>query len=239
MLPAYYGLLRLCCQQSRALTRQLAGHQNLQWAFKNITPHPTQYNLAVDELFKLMALFVAKYPDSTQTELDQICVFRRQTLSAYLNGLDARVSWNTLVSALRILVENEEDRLFFVSNGGLTMCFEALLTLHSMYHEATACNVTEDLQDLLREIVRLVQALRQSCREQKKKYPPSGYFKGLPEVIRRLTTLLNTFVPPEKRKLTLDVLKVSCVNLQMKSLTKCFYTYRNLCDAFQRKPLEF
>lgn len=208
MLPAYYGLLRLCCQQSRALTRQLAGHQNLQWAFKNITPHPTQYNLAVDELFKLMGLFVAKYPDSTQAELDQICVFRRQTLSAYLSGLDARVSWNTLVSALRILVENEEDRLFFVSNGGLTMCFEALLTLHSMYHEATACNVTEDLQDLLREIVRLVQALRQNCREQKKKYPPSGYFKGLPEVIRRLTTLLNTFNPPEMRKLTLDVLKV-------------------------------
>lgn len=208
MLPAYYGLLRLCCQQSRALTRQLAGHQNLQWAFKNITPHPTQYNLAVDELFKLMALFVAKYPDSTQAELDQICVFRRQTLSAYLSGLDARVSWNTLVSALRILVENEEDRLFFVSNGGLTMCFEALLTLHSMYHEATACNVTEDLQDLLREIVRLVQALRQSCREQKKKYPASGYFKGLPEVIRRLTTLLNTFNPPEMRKLILDVLKV-------------------------------
>jgi ubiquitin carboxyl-terminal hydrolase 34 len=208
MLPAYYGLLRLCCQQSRTLTRQLAGHQNLQWAFKNITPHPTQYNLAVDELFKLMALFVTKYPDSTQAELDQICVFRRQTLSAYLSGLDARVSWNTLVSALRILVENEEDRLFFVSNGGLTMCFEALLTLHSMYHEATACNVTEDLQDLLREIVRLVQALRQNCREQKKKYPQPGYFKGLPEVIRRLTTLLNTFNPPEMRKLTLNVLQV-------------------------------
>lgn len=214
MLPAYYGLLRLCCQQSRTLTRQLAGHQNLQWAFKNITPHPTQYNLAVDELFKLMALFVAKYPDSTQAELDQICVFRRQTLSAYLSGLDARVSWNTLVSALRILVENEEDRLFFVSNGGLTMCFEALLTLHSMYHEATACNVTEDLQDLLREIVRLVQALRQNCREQKKKYPQPGYFKGLPEVIRRLTTLLNTFNPPEMRKLTLNVLQVrNCVDL--------------------------
>lgn len=218
MLPAYYGLLRLCCQQSRALTRQLAGHQNLQWAFKNITPHPTQYNLAVDELFKLMALFVAKYPDSTQPELDQICVFRRQTLSAYLSGLDARVSWNTLVSALRILVENEEDRLYFVNNGGLTMCFEALLTLHSMYHEATACNVTEDLQDLLREIVRLVQALRQNCREQKKKYPPSGYFKGLPEVIRRLTTLLNTFNPPEMRKLTLDVLKVSWSGLEFSDL---------------------
>ena len=44
MLPAYYGLLRLCCQQSHAFTRQLAAHQNIQWAFKNITPHPTQYS---------------------------------------------------------------------------------------------------------------------------------------------------------------------------------------------------
>ena len=206
MLPVYYGLLRLCCQQSRLLTRQLAGHQNLQWAFKNITPHPTQYPLAVEELFKLMTLFVTKNAESSQPELDQICLFRRQTLSAYLSGLDARVSWSTLVSALRILVETDEDRLFFVSNGGLMMCFEALLTLHSMYHEATACHVSEDLQDLLREIVGLLNALRISSRDQRKRIPPN-LFKGLPEIIRRLVTLLNTFNPPEMRLLTLEVLK--------------------------------
>lgn len=43
MLPAYYGILRMCCQQSRTFTRQLAQHQNMQWAFKNITPYPAQY----------------------------------------------------------------------------------------------------------------------------------------------------------------------------------------------------
>lgn len=43
MLPAYYGLLRICCQHSRTFSRQLAGHQNISWAFKNISPHPTQY----------------------------------------------------------------------------------------------------------------------------------------------------------------------------------------------------
>lgn len=43
MLPAYYGILRLCCQQSRQFTRHLANHQNLNWAFKNITPYPNQY----------------------------------------------------------------------------------------------------------------------------------------------------------------------------------------------------
>lgn len=45
MLPAYYGLLKLCCLQSRSFTRQLAAHQNVNWALKNITPHPTQYTL--------------------------------------------------------------------------------------------------------------------------------------------------------------------------------------------------
>ena len=60
MLPTYYGLLRMCCQQSRTLTRQLAVHQNLQWAFQNITPYTTQYTHACDELFKLMSLFVAE-----------------------------------------------------------------------------------------------------------------------------------------------------------------------------------
>jgi len=43
MLPAYYGILRMCCQQSQTFTRQLAQHQNMHWAFKNITTHPTQY----------------------------------------------------------------------------------------------------------------------------------------------------------------------------------------------------
>lgn len=93
MLPAYYGLLRLCCQQSRSLTRQLAAHQNLQWAFKNITPHPTQYAMAVDELFSLMNLFAARHPDDTEAEQREIASFRRTTLSAYLTGIDARVSW--------------------------------------------------------------------------------------------------------------------------------------------------
>ena len=43
MLPAYYGVLRMCCQESREFTRQLAQHQNTQWALQHITPHPAQY----------------------------------------------------------------------------------------------------------------------------------------------------------------------------------------------------
>lgn len=205
MLPAYYGLLRFCCQQSRSLTRQLAAHQNLQWAFKNITPHPTQYALAVDELFCLMNLFAARHPDDTEGEQREISTFRRTTLSAYLSGLDARVSWGTLIAALRILVDNDEDRLFAVYNGGIAMCFEALITLHSMYHEATACHVSGDLQELLAELALLVKALRLGTREQKKR-PPASVLKHLPDAVRRLATLLNTHNPPQMRNLALDVL---------------------------------
>ena len=45
MLPAYYGLLRMSCAHSRTFTRQLASHQNIQWAFRFITPFPAQYNV--------------------------------------------------------------------------------------------------------------------------------------------------------------------------------------------------
>lgn len=205
MLPAYYGLLRFCCQQSRSLTRQLAAHQNLQWAFKNITPHPTQYALAVDELFCLMNLFAARHPDDSEADQREITAFRRTTLSAYLNGLDARVSWGTLIAALRILADNDDDRLFAVYNGGIAMCFEALITLHSMYHEATACHVSGDLQELLTELALLVKALRINAREQKKR-PPASALKHLPDAVRRLATLLNTHNPPQMRSIAFDVL---------------------------------
>jgi hypothetical protein len=51
---------RICCTQSKSFCRLLAQHQNIQWAFKNIAPYSTQYASAVDELMKLMQLFVAK-----------------------------------------------------------------------------------------------------------------------------------------------------------------------------------
>lgn len=124
MLPAYYGLLRMMCQQSRAFTRQLAPHQNLQWAFKNITPHPTQYPMAVEELFKIMQLMVMKSAEATEAELREIGTFRKTTLMTYLQSLDGRTSWGTLISALRILVESNDDRLYVVYNNGLQIVFE-------------------------------------------------------------------------------------------------------------------
>lgn len=57
MLPSYYGLLRMCCQQSRVFTRQLASHQNINWAFQNIAPYPTKY-AAVSFLYITMKTFI-------------------------------------------------------------------------------------------------------------------------------------------------------------------------------------
>ncbi|XP_015123639.1 ubiquitin carboxyl-terminal hydrolase 34 [Diachasma alloeum] len=209
MLPAYYGLLRLCCQQSRTFTRQLAAHQNIQWAFKNITPHPTQYSTAVDELFKLMQLLVARHPDQTEQEESEIASFRRGTLSSYLQGLDGRSCWATLISAFRILIESDDDRLYVVYNGGLGMALEAFHMLHIMYHEATACHVAGDLAELIAIIVELVRCVRcvRTSRDSPDPRSILANCKEWPEILRKLATLLNTYNPPELRNLAIDLLK--------------------------------
>jgi len=71
LLPAYYGLLRLCCLQSRTFTRQLANHQNLHWAFKNITPHPTQYN-AVSAFNSVLYITTYRGSKSLHTQDSQL-----------------------------------------------------------------------------------------------------------------------------------------------------------------------
>lgn len=38
--------------------------------------------------------------------------------------LDGRTSWGTLISAFRILVDCNDDRLYIVYNGGLQIVFE-------------------------------------------------------------------------------------------------------------------
>lgn len=55
----------------------------------------------MDELFKLMQLLVARHSDQTEQEEAEIASFRRGTLSSYLQGLDGRSCWATLISAFR------------------------------------------------------------------------------------------------------------------------------------------
>jgi len=48
-----------------------------------------------------MQLLVARHPDQTEQEETEIASFRRGTLTSYLQGLDGRSCWATLISAFR------------------------------------------------------------------------------------------------------------------------------------------
>ncbi|KAI0239771.1 Ubiquitin carboxyl-terminal hydrolase 34 [Lamellibrachia satsuma] len=220
MLPAYYGILRMCCQQSRPFTRQLAQHQNMQWAFKNITPYPAQYTAAVDELFKMMRLMIARYPDMSNEEWKAIAHFKRSNIQLYLQNLDSRTSWQTLITALKILVENTDDKLLVLQQRGLPMLHEAFNTLHVMHHEATACHVTGDIIDLLSLTTQVLKVAHQyvsakKCAEVK---PHLSAWKERVEFAQKLLTLLNSFTPPEVRRHTFDVLREMVLTFQNECL---------------------
>lgn len=153
-----------------------------------------------------MQLFVAKHPDSTEQEIREINTFRRNTLTAYLQSLDGRTSWSTFITAFRILIDSNEDRLSIVYNGGLQMAFESFQTLHVMYHEATACHVTGDIIDLLSLTFDLIRCLRM-YREMKDARNLLLACKDWSEVLKKLATLLNTYNPPEMRNLCIELLK--------------------------------
>ncbi|CAH1163705.1 unnamed protein product [Phaedon cochleariae] len=242
MLPAYYGLLRMMCQQSRVFTRSLAQHQNLQWAFKNITPHPTQYPQAVEELFKLMQLMVMKYPDTTESEQREIYSFRKNTLMTYLQCLDGRTSWGTLISAFRILLETNDDKLYVVYNGGLQIVFESFQNLHVMLHEATACHVVGDMLDILTIMQDLMQCIRM-YRDNKDARGILLATKDWLEVLRKLGTLLNTYNPPEMRTLCIDVLKEfvaimtpEAMQVLVPLLSHCHSAFQDSQDAVPLGP---
>ena len=65
------------------------------------------------------------------------------------------------LSALKILAETAEDRLWVLQqNGGLAAFYEALITLCRMHHEATACHVAADMVDLLMLITGILKVAR-------------------------------------------------------------------------------
>ncbi|XP_069090498.1 ubiquitin carboxyl-terminal hydrolase 34 isoform X1 [Pleurodeles waltl] len=206
MLPAYYGILRMCCEQSPAFTRQLASHQNIQWAFKNLTPHASQYPAAVEELFNLMQLFISQRPDMREEELEDIKQFKKTTISCYLRCIDGRSCWTTLISAFRILLESDEDRLLVVFNRGLILMTESFNTLHMMYHEATACHVTGDLVELLSMFLSVLKSTRPYLQRKDVKQALIQWQERI-EFAHKLLTLLNSYSPPELRNACIDVLK--------------------------------
>ncbi|XP_033107296.1 ubiquitin carboxyl-terminal hydrolase 34-like [Anneissia japonica] len=205
MLPAYYGLLTLCCQQSKSFTRTLACQQNLQWAFEHLTPHANQYPTVVEELFKLMELFVEKRPGTTEQELQQIKEFKRQTLHMYLKCLEKNSCWTTIISVFRILVENKEDHLLVIQNHGLSRLYDAFNTVHLMYHEATACHVTGDLVELL-SIILLVLKCAKAHSDDNEICQSLIMWQERLEFGQKLLTLLNSYTPDSVRTKAISIL---------------------------------
>ncbi|XP_021379697.1 ubiquitin carboxyl-terminal hydrolase 34-like isoform X3 [Mizuhopecten yessoensis] len=224
MLPSYYGLLRMCCQQSRSFTRTLAQHQNIQWAFKNISPYPAQYTQAVEELFKIMKMMATKYQDSTEEEIRSVNLFKRNMMQMFLNFLDARSMWQTLISALKVLIDTTDDRLLLIYQQGLQMITEAFNTLHVMYHEATACHVTGDIVDLLSILLPVLKVARHF--HEKKGSTAADVntvlqsWKDRMEFVKKLLTLLNSYTPPEIRHISIEVLREMILTFQ----SECVHT---------------
>ena len=221
MLPTYYGLLRVCCEESLEFRRTLAQHQNIQWAFKNITPFTTQYHMACDELFKLMALFVQKPKsgdDNFEERMAEIRQFRHQTLQLYLSILDGRSSWTTLIQVLRILVDSDEDRIFVVYNNGLSLVYDAINMLHVMYHEATACHITSEIIELVVIFQQLLRAVKNHVNVSRSNDGKANCssadgnsagedimqilsrWKDMADITNKLFTLVNSFTPMEMRE---------------------------------------
>lgn len=203
MLPYYYGLLKLCCRSSRVFTRYLATHQNIHWAFQNITPYPNHYSLAVKELFELMKLFTIVHDDATEEEKKEISLFKRDTLKMYLSNLNPSVNWVTIISVLNILMPTIDDRVFFIQINGLFTLFSSFTSLHTMFHEATACHITSELVELLSIISTVLSVFETSYRDQVKEQ--RSQLKDFVDV-KKLIYLLNTYTPSTVRKAVYEVL---------------------------------
>lgn len=149
-----------------------------------------------------MQIFVTKSSEATDQEIIEINHFKRSTLQLYLQILDGRSNWATMISAFKILIESVEDRIFVVANNGLCLIFEAIHVLHTMHHEATACHVVTEIVELLSILTEILRTFR-----------PKEISGGLamcnipdiqlhrfilnskewPNVLSKLATLLNTY----------------------------------------------
>ncbi|KAJ6218179.1 hypothetical protein RDWZM_009336 [Blomia tropicalis] len=204
MLPYYYGILRLCCQSSRQFTRYLSHHQNIQWAFQNITPHHNHYQLAVNELFKLMKMFNTVHADSNEDELKEVISFKKNTMKMYLNNLNPNVHWTTLIHVLNILIDSPDDYIFLIQCNGLYSLFQAFSALIIMFHEATACNVTTDLVEVM-EMIFTVLGILESQIDKPELVEHRGNLKDFVD-IKKFIFLLNTYTPGDVRSCLLKVL---------------------------------
>lgn len=206
-LPVYYGLMRLACCYSVAFCKNLSSHPNMTWAFEHLMPRSSHYPQVVDELLQMIKLFSgATYKEKEDIEL--AFKFRRKAIELFCGCMDGQHSWMTLINILKILIESEEDCVHVVCNNGLNPLGEAFSTLHLMYHEATACNVTKDIL----EVSTLLHTILECCHSHSPRIPEA--YKALhgwmerTDIMMKALSMLNSFVPKDIRKICLDLLTI-------------------------------
>lgn len=199
MLPYYYALLRICCENSRTFTRYLATHQNIQWAFKNITPHMNHYMLAVQELFALIRIFSKIPEDACENEIKEIINFKTTTLKLYFD-MDPSVHWGTIINVLNNIIDSTDDHLFLIRNNGFTLLFQIFSSLHIMFHQATACHITNELV----EVLKIISSLLTTFENNFELLTNDNYYKAID--YKKLLFLLNTYTPAALRNALYDVL---------------------------------
>lgn len=159
-LPFYFATMRMFCEASPAFLRFLGKHTNMHWAFKNISPYYHHYPSAVNEMLRLLQLFVVPpHFDCNEDDYEAILKLKRSILKIYLGSVDPKVSWHSLIKVFKMVISMPEDYLYVLTNGGLAVVMKAFLSLKQMFHEATACNINSELVEVLRLIGSLLSPL--------------------------------------------------------------------------------
>lgn len=81
-----------------------------------------------------------------------------------------------------------------------------------MYHEATACHVTGDLADLLSLVLELLSTCATAGSAAADPLASLRSWPQLGDALRRLLTLLNSYVPPQVRLLCLGEFPGLCTD---------------------------
>jgi len=181
----------------------------------------------VDELFRIMSLMVAVFPDTNDEDLRAIAQFRRSTIQLYLQILDGRTHWQTLLAAMKILIETNEDRLLIIQNGGLALLHDSFNTLYLMHHEATACHVMLEFTALLKLISSALETARKFIDDKKSAAgsqsaaqmtaevkPHLNNWKERSDFARKLLTLLNSHTHPDLRSAAFEAAREMVLTFQ-------------------------
>ncbi|KAI6652676.1 Ubiquitin carboxyl-terminal hydrolase 34-like [Oopsacas minuta] len=203
-LEKYYTVMRLACEKSNSICRDISTQGNTFWALQNILPY---YNLtpnAVEELYKMMNI-IAKLPSTGS--------FRRKAIT---NCIERVLPSNpkTLRKVLKSLIRSEEDAMRAFSSGGLVKLSDAYLSLFSTLNETTSSHmittIMTELDDILSIIELILKTVCEFClRGTCLKEQLSFWKDNRNQFTETITHTLNSYVCTCHRQLALQILDIT------------------------------